>query len=62
MESVAVALGEALDAHDFIGTVGSTGISTGPHLHYEVIKDGNRINPAPSFNIKYEVYSNLKTD
>nr|WP_292964222.1 M23 family metallopeptidase [Muricauda sp. UBA7809] len=62
MESVAVELGEALDAHDFIGTVGNTGISTGPHLHYEVIKDGNRVNPGPSFNIKYEVYSNLKTD
>ncbi|WP_209403841.1 M23 family metallopeptidase [Pseudozobellia sp. WGM2] len=60
MESVAVEPGEALDAHDFIGTVGSTGISTGPHLHYEVIKDGNRINPVRSFNIKYEVYSKLK--
>lgn len=62
MESVAVTKGEALDAHDFIGTVGSTGISTSPHLHYEVIKDGIRINPAPSFNLKYEVYSNLKID
>ena len=62
MESVAVTKGEALDAHDFIGTVGSTGISTGTHLHYEVIKDGQRVDPAPSFNIKYETYSNLKSD
>ena len=62
MESVSVDIGEALDAHDFIGTVGSTGISTGPHLHYEVIKDGQRVDPAPSFNLKYEVYSNLKSD
>ncbi|MDT7827206.1 M23 family metallopeptidase [Pricia sp. S334] len=62
MESVVVTKGEALDAHDFIGTVGSTGISTGPHLHYEVIKDGQRVDPAPSFNLKYEVYSNLKSD
>lgn len=60
MESVAVTEGEAIGAHDFIGTVGSTGISTGPHLHYEVIKNGRRIDPTASFNLKYEVYLNLQ--
>ena len=34
---------------DLIGYVGSTGSSTAPHLHYEVIKDGRKINPINYF-------------
>ncbi len=38
-------LGGRVKQGKIIGYVGSTGNSTGPHLHYEVIKNGKRINP-----------------
>lgn len=37
--------GAKVEKGDVIGFVGSTGISTGNHLHYEVIKNQKRINP-----------------
>ncbi len=37
--------GQIVKRGDLIGFVGSTGRSEGPHLHYEIFKDGDRINP-----------------
>ena len=46
MSRLAVAPGQRVVAGQVIGYVGSTGMSTGPHLHYELHRNGQRINPA----------------
>lgn len=45
MSKFNVKVGQKVKRGDVIGFVGTTGISTGPHLHYEVVKKGQKVNP-----------------
>jgi len=45
LESFKVVKGDKVKRGETIGTVGSTGRSVAPHLHYEIVKDGVKINP-----------------
>ncbi|MBE1236734.1 M23 family metallopeptidase [Phaeovibrio sulfidiphilus] len=45
MDAITVQMGQKLEKGDVIGTVGSTGRSTGPHLHYEIRVNGRPRNP-----------------
>ncbi len=46
LDEIRVAEGDRVQAGQVIGTVGNTGLSTGPHLHLELIRDGENVDPA----------------
>jgi murein DD-endopeptidase MepM/ murein hydrolase activator NlpD len=52
MSRIAVSPGTRVRAGQVIGYVGSTGLSTGPHLHYELYQNGVRVNP---LSVKFTV-------
>lgn len=56
MNTIDVKKGQWVNRADVIGTVGNTGTSTAPHLHYEVFKNGKKINPINFF------YNDLSPD
>lgn len=45
LQMLAVKKGQKVKRGDLIGYVGSTGGSTAPHVHYEIIKNGKKLNP-----------------
>ena len=56
LHDIDVEKGQKLKRGEVLGTLGSTGRSTGPHLHYEIRKDGRAVNPF------YFFYENLSSE
>lgn len=50
LDSIKVSVGDTLTRGQILGTLGNTGRSTGPHLHYEVIYRGKVVDPLNYFN------------
>ncbi len=61
MSKKAVRSGQKVKRGECIGYVGSTGMSTAPHLHYEVIKNGTKTNPINFFfkDLSPQEYENV---
>lgn len=51
--SLSVSNGETVSAGQYIGDTGSTGLSTGNHLHFEVIYNGIKLNPEYYINFPF---------
>lgn len=61
LKEIKVTQGQVVIRGDRIGTLGSSGLSTGPHLHYEVLYRGEHVNPWNFLNpdVTPEEYSKM---
>lgn len=61
MSAFRARVGQAVDAGDVIGAIGSTGRSTGPHLHFEVRVHDRPVNPRPFLEAAPHVLEEART-
>lgn len=57
LSKICVSSGEAVDENTKIGEVGSSGISTGPHLHFEIKQNSKSVNPESYISLKHRIQS-----
>ena len=54
LNEILVRRGRTVQRGDVIGTVGNSGLSSGPHLHYEVLFNNEPVNPVNFFFLELE--------
>jgi murein DD-endopeptidase MepM/ murein hydrolase activator NlpD len=59
MLSFRVKIGDRVQQGDIIGYIGNTGLSTGPHLHYEVHIGSDVVDPYKYLNIRSSIAKNI---
>ena len=57
MDSLAVKQGQMVEKGDKVGEIGTTGFSTGPHLHYQLMMFGASVNPWEAFDGTSGIYN-----
>jgi murein DD-endopeptidase MepM/ murein hydrolase activator NlpD len=62
LSSAAVGVGEEVAAGDIVGRVGQSGRATGPHLHFEVLVGGRRVDPAQMARLTEPLKSQARVD
>lgn len=62
LSSAKVKEGKMVNRGDVIAKTGNSGLSTGPHLHYEVLHNGQNLNPAEFFFDEYSYFESTKTN
>ncbi|MEM6263010.1 MAG: M23 family metallopeptidase, partial [Bacteroidota bacterium] len=60
LSKLIVKQGQRVKRGEVIGLSGNTGLSKGPHLHYEIVKDGKKINPIDYFYKDVDPQSYIK--
>lgn len=60
LSAVTVAVGDQVGQSQEIGRIGQSGRATGPHLHFEVTRDGQRIDPAAVMTVRGRGQGGLK--
>lgn len=60
LSRIDVAVGQFVDAGETLGGLGSTGRSTGPHLHFEVRVNGQPVNPRPFLETAPDVLEEIR--
>ncbi len=57
LNSISVVCGQSVAQGSYLGELGSTGRSSGPHLHFEMMYNGARVNPHEYLNIGASIYT-----